>query len=216
MIEVACFKNHLFKYEKTDYTGYSIRNYDEVKDFPEWWNIVGKNGDRFVRRPERDKLSSLELVVLMFRLNKFEESLRYLRYPKYNHRAVLMDDLISQEQRPFHWYKKDECEEPIYFFADIECATGGDKHVPIISGYGAQNGDFKQFVGNNCIELMFDNIVHDSRGCIDFFVLFHHLKYDWAVLSPQLEQQFVRKTINCMLVLSIINEERLFSEIPLN
>ena len=54
---------------------------------------------------------------------------------------------------------------------------------------------------------MFDNIVCDSRGCTDFFVLFHNLKYDWAVLSPQLEQQFVRKTINCMLVLSIINEE---------
>ena len=35
---------------------------------------------------------------------------------------------------------------------------------------------------------MFDNIVRDSRGCTDIFVLFHNLKYDWAVLSPQLEK----------------------------
>ena len=69
MIEVACFKNHLFKYEKTDYTGYSIRNYELVKDLPEWWNIVGKNGERFIRRPERAKLSSLELVILMLNKN---------------------------------------------------------------------------------------------------------------------------------------------------
>ena len=188
LIEVACFKNHLFKYEKTVYTGYSIRNYEAVKDLHEWWDIVGKNGERFVHRPERAKLSSLELVILTFRLDKFEESTRYLRYPKYNHRAVLMDELIPQEQRPFHWHKKDEYESPMYIFADIECATGGEKHVPIISGYCTQDGDFRQFIGDDCIELMFDNVVHDSNGCSDVFVLFHNLKYDWAVLSPQLQK----------------------------
>ena len=183
-IKVACFQNHLFAFEDTIYSGYSIRNYDSVKSENEWWHIVGKDKNgRFIRKPNRPKLNSLELVLVLFRNGLFEESRRYLRYPKFNHRAVLHDDLISVEQEPYHFKQKEPYDAPIYFMADLECATGGERHVPIVSGFCCENGDFYQFVGPNCVTLMFDKIVQLSHDRSDVFVFFHNLKYDWAAMS---------------------------------
>ena len=183
-IKVACFQNHSFAFEDTVYSGYSIRNYDSVKSENEWWHIVGKDKNgKFIRKPNRPKLNSLELILGLFRNDLFEESRRYLRYPKFNHCAVLHDDLISGEQEPYHFKRKEPYDEPVYFMADLECATGGDRHVSIVSGFCCENGDFYQFVGSNCVSLMFDKIVQLSHGRLDVFVFFHNLKYDWAAMS---------------------------------
>ena len=92
-----------------------------------------------IRKPHRPKPNSFELMILMYRLGYyFEESSHYL-YPvhflKYNHRAVLNADLIGQEQHPYHWRAKKPVQDAVYYFADIQCATGGERHQPIVSGY---------------------------------------------------------------------------------
>ena len=187
LLEVACFKNHLFVYETTKFSGYSIRNYDCVSREREWWNIVGRDAlGCYNRRPSGAKLSSLHLVSLLYRLGKFEESDRYLRYPKFNHRAILNEQLIPNEQRLFHRTIKHPYDCPAFFFADIECATGGEKHVPIVSGFCCEDDSFYQMKGVGCIKLMFDKIVERGRWKSDLFVYFHNLKYDWAVLSSEL------------------------------
>ena len=135
-----------------------------------------KNG-KFIRKSNRPKLNSLELILCLFRNDLFEESRRYLRYPKFNHRAVLQDDLISVEQEPYHFKQKEPYDAPVYFMADLECATDGERHVPIVSGFCCQ------FVGPNCVSLIFDKVVQLSHGRSDVFVFFHDLKYDWAAMS---------------------------------
>ena len=86
----------------------------------------------------------------------FEDSDRYMFYPKYNHRAKLLPELVDKEQREFEGkILADRSENTLLFLAaDVECEICNGEHFPIIAGFCDTNLKFYQFVGSNYIRKM--------------------------------------------------------------
>ena len=56
-IELALFEDHNFLYIETEYTKYSIMNYDNLKDKKEWWKFVSPT-----KRQSDRGMNSLDLM----------------------------------------------------------------------------------------------------------------------------------------------------------
>ena len=81
-IELALYKQHYFKFEKTQYTRYFIKNYEELKWVDNGNKIVGKRKTGTYKRDSREEyyLNSLELLIEMMNNKMFSEmSFRDLR-----------------------------------------------------------------------------------------------------------------------------------------
>ena len=210
-LNLATFKSHIFPLVDTEYTSYCVKNYATVCHLKRWNELTGrdKNG-KWLRQRGRRRLNTLQLLNLMWRSGLLSPSMRYLKYPKFNHNCVLAEELLEIEQRPFKRrstdYEVDK--EPCYFFADLECDTT-EKHTPIVAGFCTEDGRFYQFVGKRCVEKMLNEIDRVTSSDKQTFMFFHNLKYDFCAMARQLADiRFVMKKNNLLYSSTICHKGR--------
>lgn len=197
-IMLALYENHYFKYEDTEYTKFSIDNYEKVKDEENFKDITKIRGKYFIRENNPSRISSLLLVHKLkmknyfqkLDLSLFEEASRHKELK--NH--VYLDN-IENEQRPFEKKLKDK-PIPNIFYADCESFTAGC-HELYLLGVVSNDNDFV-YTLNVCDErfitednptqaLVYAFLSYITKGGKeDALCYFHNLKYDYHLLEPYL------------------------------
>jgi hypothetical protein len=138
-LEIAIYKNHYFKFEITKYSAYSIKNYKELHEEPEFYNIYKKG-----RRNEHTaKINSLKLIHLLFLggyfirgdLSKFEEI-----HANAEIRNDIYLDRIEEEQRLIE-YKPYKAKKRNIYYADCESFVYEPIHKLYLLGYVSDKND---------------------------------------------------------------------------
>jgi len=194
IIQLALYLNHYFVYEeKTAYSGFSIKNYEEVKDKPDYHNIIERNGKYYKKSETKHKISSLLMIHTLheqglfkeFDMSKFHESSNIY---KPNDKIYL--DNIDNESQPFDVNKKTKQKKNI-FYADCESFVNGDYHELYLLGVVSSKDDevlILNALSNNeydpkfIINKFLNKITNNGKE--DAICYFHNLKYDYHVLEP--------------------------------
>ncbi len=108
-IEIAIYESHYFKYEKTKYSRYSIKNYNKLKDEFDFYDIVRKKNGKYKYNNEGNKINSLTLIHILFGNGLFKK-LDMIRFSEASQMIDLRDRIylgnIEKEQRPLKPLKK--------------------------------------------------------------------------------------------------------------
>lgn len=135
-INIAMYENHYFTYEDTEYSKFSIENYDILKDINNFHEISRKTTVKgkiyYVRKNER-KINSLSLVDNLYNqgkfkkldLIKFEESSSH----KETRNHIYLDN-IWKEQRIFGKYDVKYSKEEAIEFSKIKNMCLTDERLP--------------------------------------------------------------------------------------
>jgi hypothetical protein len=189
-VKVAIYKDHYFKYKETEYSKYSIKNYEEQRTKKEFNDIYKKNR----RSKNKSKLTSLELVHMLFTAGYFIKT-DQSKFPESESTEIKDDiylDRIEQEQRPLQIKANKPSVKKIYF-ADCETFVHRQPHELYLLGYVSMNDDFVQI--HNTQESLPERIITKwlddmtSGGKNNALCYFHNLKYDYHILERYLSLQ---------------------------
>lgn len=182
-VEIAIYKNHYFKYQMTKYSAYSIKNYSELRQDPEFYNIYKKGK----KNKYRGKINSLKLIHLLFLggyfirgdLSRFEEITAEIRDDIYL-------DRIDNEQRLIEYKTYDTKKRNIYY-ADCESFVYEPIHKLYLLGYVSDNNDMVNIMNTQEVppEQIITRWMYDMTGGgkKDALCYFHNLKYDYHLLE---------------------------------
>lgn len=190
-IEIGIINHHYIFNEKTIYSRYAIRNYETVKDLPNFHDIHKKNPNSYLRSDKIAKLTSLELIKLLDKgghfvkgdMSMFQESTRI----KTN--DVYLEN-IEREQKEYKRPEITEDKDNIWF-ADTEAFTQGYHKLAMI-GYVSIKDDSETKIisvceGNMTPQKAVDCFLRDVSKYGDSVVYFHNLKYDYNILRNYLK-----------------------------
>jgi hypothetical protein len=187
-IVLAIYDNHIFNYEETIYKQYSIKNYDDLiisklNSKYKWYEFGSKD-----KITIGNKLTSLDVVILLDNLNKFE---------KIPYEIDLNDDVeiftsnellnnLDDDQRLFQYFEKDTKQQNI-FFGDLENINHTEKlSTPFLSGIIHKDDiEPKIYDGVDCIEKMLNYVISKSKKGFDNIVYFHNMKYDFSLMKSK-------------------------------
>lgn len=195
VVKVAIYKDHYFKYEETKYSAYSIANYEELKDEPDFHDIYKKNRRSSTKR----KLSSLNLVHTLFTMGYFIKT-DQSKFPESTVRAETRDDIylndIENEQRPVDPSKvlkketKKNSKETAIYFADCESFVHRSEHELYLLGYVSNDNDIvniritQEHLPEKVVTRWMDDMT--SGGKNNAICFYHNLKYDYHLLEKYL------------------------------
>ena len=208
-IDIALYESHYFPYKLTEYSKFSISNYEELKEVKDFKNIVRKLNKKYVLSDSKARITSLAMVHKLFKQGHFKK-LDLVRFSETAKHSDLKDhiylDNIENEQREFT-SQREERKEPVkkkpkkptkYFFADTETYVNGDQHVLQLLGVVGQDSDLVTIMNVNdelykhpevskeqMLAYNFQNQITKS-GTQNAVVYFHNLKYDDHILAPYL------------------------------
>jgi hypothetical protein len=203
-IEIAIYKSHYFKYEKTEYSKYSINNYDKVKNEFDFGDIYRSKEKNFIYDNEKAKINSLSLVMKIFNQGYFQK-LDLVKFAETAQKADTRDHIylgnIDREQKicdggeDEEKEEKEEKEKPPIFYADCETYVTGDKHELQLLGVVGENTDIvdimnvcdEAYQGNEEVEpaqLLINKFLNilTGNGKHRALCYFHNLKYDFNIL----------------------------------
>lgn len=203
-IEIALFENHYFINDTTKYTSFSIKHYDEIKHIKDFHDISDRqrHHEGLYSRKKAKKISSLDVIKILFTNNKFKKDDFLLTYtPDFQKLNKNKDDIldgIEQEQQEYK-YKEKQTKTRSIFYADSETDTSGN-HKPILLGIvkdrpDVQIGHVRTFVNKNddknkfwfdFLEYIHRNSKTNNVNDEEVIIYFHNLKYDYHVLMPYL------------------------------
>jgi hypothetical protein len=163
-IDIAIYEHHYFIFEKTIYSSYFIKNYEELKDIEDPFNIVKKGKGKYYIRDEGRKINSLLLVHNLFKFGLFKK-LDFSNFPENSSNAKTRDhiylDNIENEQnyilsteekirialaekgRPIDDDEEIEVKRKKLniFYADSETFVNGEHHKLYLLGVVSQKND---------------------------------------------------------------------------
>ena len=210
-IKLGMYEDHIFINNISNYTKFSIENYDIVKHLDNFNNISRFGDNRkttFKRLKSTPKIENLEVIHLLFKNNHFFKDPLLMtyehQYQKYGDKTEYLDN-IENEQKLFEYVDKSEpidgCDfqKPILekqiFYADTECDVKTEKqHIPILLGIlkdaVKMTKDhvriFTNYDNDKKFFMNFLDYINDNSKGKDAIVYFHNLKYDYTVLQPYL------------------------------
>ncbi len=203
--KIILYKEHYFIYEQTEFTEYSIKNYENVRNEKEFNLITKIHNDIPFKGKNSKKINSFKLIKMLFDQGYFTENNKILRaiddYQKYE--TDILDiplTNIENEQREYKCKVKEDEPMDIYY-ADLETDTT-DNHKCIMAGicklqnkksgeeeieYENDNDNTQTFMNNQgndkkAFNSMLDYIVATSTTK-KIVVYFHNLKYDYNVFK---------------------------------
>lgn len=100
-IKLCLLEDHYFINEEVDITNFSLKNYEKIKDQPEWWKITGIkkiNNKDYYRRENKGGNNSFRLVKQLFECNYFEriklnsDTISLVNYNKINLNDMDLDN----------------------------------------------------------------------------------------------------------------------------
>jgi hypothetical protein len=191
VIEIATYKEHYFKYEKTLYSKYFIDNYEKLKDVKNCNSIVKINQGKYYIYDESKKCSSLYLINKFMEngLFKKDDSLinKIVSSVSYENENIPLDNIENEQQLSNGEIK--EKDKYDIFYADCESVVKYETHEVIMLGIVKEtekepfivvrrNRDDKKIF----IKKFFDYIKKNKTLSGVSIVYFHNLKYDWLGL----------------------------------
>ena len=194
-VNIGYIENHYYMIKETNYTSYSIKNYDLVKDLDDFNMIYNKRGDKSNNR----FINTLELLYLMMKnkdyfftkidagnINKYDEiyidklkdnSFESLDYSECDYRLVEFDKTKIEPDLDC-----DNGTKIIYFdFETGKIKRNGKIFVePFLCCTIDNEGNKKSFVGSNCAYDMLKSLKQDT------ILVAHNAKFDYTFLTKYL------------------------------
>jgi hypothetical protein len=195
-IELCIFENHIFVYDKTQYTTYASKHYNEIKDIDNHNNIIKKKNNKYEKSSnDKYKCHSLDLIKRLFDNNNFDKQdfllNKEVQTNKCTDKKIYLDN-IENEQEPYEYKIKEDKKNYTYFCADVESDTTED-HKPVMIGVIKMRKDnninhVRTYVYNKKDEYKhvkdFLDYIKKNSGDSNPVVYFHNLKYDYHTLIP--------------------------------
>jgi len=194
-INIGYIENHYFIIKDTEYTSYSIKNYDSVKHLDDFNKIYKKTGMKSNQR----FINTFDLVSLMMEnkdyffdkidagnINKYDEV--YLDKLKDNTFACLEYDINDYREVSFDKTKIEpdlDCDEKtkiVYFdFETGKIKKNGKTFVePFLCCTIDNIGNKRSFIGKNCAYNMLNSLNQDT------ILIAHNAKFDYTFLTKHL------------------------------
>ena len=182
VINLGIYNNHVFINDKTNYTMYSIKNYDRIKDIPNFNMIYNssnrKSADKFI--------NSLQLIKLLDDNEHFVKSkIQLSPQQKLN---INLDNIKNEQQLIKENKINSHCKN--IWFSDCESFVHTGTHdLYLIGTVSIDNNNVKIF--NVCqsseqkiVWQWLNTITKD--GTTNALCYFHNLKYDYNILEKYL------------------------------
>ena len=180
-IDVGIFGNHLFINDELPYTKYSISNYIDVKDKPNFHRIYNSS-----RHYKDVKISVCSILSLMFKsklLEKIENVIPENLQSVHHFTNENLLDNLENEQRLFNYNEKTDIKMDI-FYGDFENINSNVKNIPFLGGVIHENKkEPTLFVGLDCVTKFLDYVINVTDKRKQTVIYFHNLKYDFALMK---------------------------------
>ena len=191
-IKLALYKDHYFIFEDVEYSMYSIKNYDHVKELKEWHLITKKktNGSYTREKNRFQKINSLELIYNLDLMNKFIKS-PVLKLLDVRQKEIYLDE-IEKEQILFENKENTFLKIPVVFYADTETDVTGKDHKLLFFGIINKTDEnpflFTDNFNQNFYKYIYKTVkklpkLKFGEGMYCPIVYFHNIKYDFAVIK---------------------------------
>ena len=176
---------HYFIIEPTYYTSYAIKNYNEVKDVPNYTQIYGKKKTTYMR-DDKHYIDTFDVIKLMLQdkdtffneitlEDKFIASTQF--YDKVNDEITHLDFDVEKCIRPIKIGKpKDNKMQNLFF--DFETNPNGEHKAYLCRTYDGSSS--REFIGDNCGLQMLFSLKRNTR------LIAHNATYDFRFLIQYL------------------------------
>ncbi len=180
---------HYFIIEPTEYTSYSIKNYNELKDKPNFNQIYGMKKTTYMR-DDKHYIDTFDLIKLMLKdkdiffneitlEDKFIASTQF--YDKVSDEIVHLDFDVDKCVRPIertHEKKPNEKQPLQNLFFDFETNPNGEHKAYLCRTYDGKSS--REFIGENCGLQMLFSLKRNTR------LIAHNATYDFRFLIQYL------------------------------
>jgi hypothetical protein len=196
---INCVEGHYFINEKTNYTSYYIKNYNELENKA---NLINKNyiydysKEKGYSRDQTRTINSFDLILLL--LENKEELLELIDYTNINsfdeiNKSYVIDenksifrDLYFDPKYSCKKYEKEESKEkevlPITVFDFETYKDFNNHHIPYLCCFIDNNGFSMDLIGPDCGKQLLDTIKEDT------ILMAHNAKYDVRFLIQYLSK----------------------------
>lgn len=181
VIEIGLIDEHYFLVEEVPITSYALKNYDTLRDIPDFHKIIKKNLEKSNKR----YITSYTLIKYLFETKEHLEPIDFnnaiMNTPYYD-KATEIRTLKYEETDTVEIKKPEQKESknlPLIFF-DFEADVTGSKHEPYIICSIDDKGEKKAFRGKFCGLNFLKSIEEDSH------LVAHNLGYDIRFLFQHL------------------------------
>lgn len=176
---------HYFIIEDVPYTSYSIKNYNDLKDKPNFNQIYGMKKTTYMR-DEKHYIDTFDLIKLMLQdiptffteitlEDKFIASTQF--YDKVNEEIVHLDYDVEKCVRPVKIAKAYDNKMQNVFF-DFETNPNGEHKAYLCRTYNGSSS--REFIGENCGLQMLFSLKRNTR------LIAHNATYDFRFLIQYL------------------------------
>jgi hypothetical protein len=185
---IGCLLEHYFIIEPTEYTSYSIINYTELKDLPDFNKIYKKTNTSYARDTSR-YIDSFDLIKLMLQNvntffteitmeDKFIASTQF--YDKISEEITHLDYNKEKSIRPIKSAKSNDTVKFQNVFFDFETNPNGEHKPYLCRTYDGVSS--REFIGENCGLQMLFSLKKHTR------LIAHNATYDFRFLINYLRQ----------------------------
>jgi len=183
---IGCLIEHYFIIEPTNYTSYSIKNYNELKHEYNFNKIYGMNKKTY-KKDENHFIDTFDLIRLMLQdkdtffteitlEDKFIASTQF--YDKVNNEITNLEYDIDKCIRPIKIGKPRDNKMQNLFF-DVETNPNGE-HKPYLCRTYDAVGNSREYIGENCCLQMLFSLRRNTR------LIAHNANYDYRFLIKYL------------------------------
>jgi len=176
---------HYFIIEPTTYTSYSIKNYNDLKDKPNFNQIYGMKNTTYMR-DEKHYIDTFDIIKLMLQNketffaeitleDKFIASTQF--YDKVNDEIIHLDFDAEKCIRPIKVGKSADKKMSNLFF-DFETNPNGEHKPYLCRTYDGKSS--REFIGENCGLQMLFSLKRNTR------LIAHNATYDFRFLIQYL------------------------------
>ena len=182
---IGCLIEHYFLIEPTQYTSYSIKNYNEVKDLPNFNQIIEKYKTSY-KRSESRYVDTFDVIKIMLNDKDtfFQEITLEDKHIASTQFYDKVDDTITHLE-----FDEEKCVRPIKtakphdgklqnVFFDFETNPNGEHKAYLCRTYDGMNS--REFIGENCGLQMLFSLKRNTR------LIAHNATYDFRFLISYL------------------------------
>lgn len=182
---IGCLLEHYFIIEPTEYTSYSVKNYNELKDVKDFNKIYGETNGKYKRGTDRF-IDTFDLIRLMLKdkeqffteitlEDKYIASTQF--YDKVSDEIVHLDYNAEKCVRPVGYGKMNDNKMQNVFF-DFETNPNGEHKAYLCRTYDGKYS--REFIGDDCGLQMLFSLRRNTR------LIAHNATYDFRFLIQYL------------------------------
>jgi hypothetical protein len=183
---IGCLLEHYFIIEPTEYTSYSIKHYNELKDIKDFNQIYGKVGKSYVRSQDK-YIDTFDIIKLMLNdkdiffqeitlEDKHIASTQF--YDKVNDEIIHLEYDAEKCIRAIKNAKSNDNKKMDNLFFDFETNPNGVHKPYLCRTYDGKSS--REFIGENCgLQLLF-SLKRNTR------LIAHNVTYDFRFLIQYL------------------------------